>query len=297
MDQLFGAVFANFGMGQGGLAPHGGRGLGFLPAQWAPPIEVLERDHQLVVRAELPGLSKDDVKVEVMDDMLTIAGERRDEHEENRQGYRHSERRYGRFFRRLPLPEGVKAEDIRATFQNGVLEITMPAPQPEPRGRRIEVQEGPSGGAALWPAGQDCCLKHSDCRRGEEAGLALSAQCPLVAARLRRDGRDRGLPPGAGIEAPHQQCSEGQRKKSAHIAQLLSLRNAFSLWPQLMCQHRNLCEFPEQCGALREELLARLLEMRNKMLGFAVVSVETLTAILSTSSSSLVTGAWSPLRT
>ena len=98
-----------------------------------------------MVRADLPGLNKDDVKVEVTDDMLKIAGERREEHEENHEGYRHGERRYGRFFRSIPLPEGVKAEDVRATFHNGVLEVTMPAPQPEQRGRRIEVQEGPSG--------------------------------------------------------------------------------------------------------------------------------------------------------
>jgi HSP20 family protein len=152
MDQLIGAVFSGFGTGKGGLRPNGEHGLGVSSAQWVPPIEIVERDHQLVIRADLPGLSKDDVKVEVMDDMLTIAGERREEHEETREGYRHSERHYGRFFRSIPLPEGVNAEDVRATFHNGVLEITMPAPQHEQKGRRIEVQEGASGGAQ--PSGE-----------------------------------------------------------------------------------------------------------------------------------------------
>jgi HSP20 family protein len=149
MDRVFGDVFADFGMAPRRRgASRIGHGLGFSQAQWAPPIEVLERDDRLVVRAELPGLSKEDIKVEVMDDVLTIAGERREEREETREGYRHSERRYGRFSRSVPLPEGVSPEDVRCTFQNGVLEITMPAPQRERRGRRIEIHEGgtqPSG--------------------------------------------------------------------------------------------------------------------------------------------------------
>ena len=152
MDQLFGDVFADFGTARRRLAPRGGHGFGFPQAQWAPPIEVLERDDRLVVRAELPGLSKDDVKVEVTDDLLTIAGERREEREETREGYRHSERRYGRFSRSVPLPEGVSPEDVRCTFQNGVLEITMPAPQRVERSRRIEIQGAPDGGAQ--PSGE-----------------------------------------------------------------------------------------------------------------------------------------------
>ena len=115
-----------------------------MQAQWVPPIEVFEREGQLVVRAELPGLNTKDITVEVMDDMLTISGERREEHEENREGYRVSERRYGHFFRSIPLPEGVKAEEVRAKFQNGVLEVTMPVPHQAQRGRHIEIQEGSS---------------------------------------------------------------------------------------------------------------------------------------------------------
>jgi HSP20 family protein len=144
MDRVFGDLFADFGTRRR-LAPRGGHGFGFPQAEWVPPIEVLERDHSLVVRAELPGLSKDDVKVEVTDDLLTIAGERREEREETQEGYRHSERCYGRFSRSVPLPDGVSPEDVRCTFQNGVLEITMPAPQRVERGRRIEIQGAPDG--------------------------------------------------------------------------------------------------------------------------------------------------------
>ena len=147
MDRVFGDVFADFGTARRRLAPRGGDGFGFPQAQWAPPIEVLERDDKLIVRAELPGLSKDDVKVEITDDLLTISGERREEREETREGFRHSEWRYGRFSRTVPLPEGVRPEDVQCTFQNGVLEVTMPAPKRVERSRQIEIQEAPNGGA------------------------------------------------------------------------------------------------------------------------------------------------------
>lgn len=84
--------------------------------------------------------------------MLTVAGERWEERNENREGYRHTERRYGRFARSFPLPEGVNAENVKATFQNGVLEVTMPAPKHQQRGRRIEIQEGRSD--AAQPSGE-----------------------------------------------------------------------------------------------------------------------------------------------
>ena len=103
---------------------------------WSPQIETFEREGQLVVRADLPGLKKDDVNVEITDDAITISGERRNEDEERREGYYRSERSYGSFFRSIPLPEGVNAEDANATFNNGVLEITMQAVKETNRGRR-----------------------------------------------------------------------------------------------------------------------------------------------------------------
>jgi HSP20 family protein len=89
-------------------------------------------------------MTKDDVKVEVTDDAVTISGERKSEHEEKREGYYRSERSYGSFYRQIPLPEGVDADDANATFRNGVLEITMQAPQRQEQrgGRRLEIKEG-----------------------------------------------------------------------------------------------------------------------------------------------------------
>jgi HSP20 family protein len=147
MDRFFGDVFADFGVGRGWTAPRSGRDVGLTQADWSPAIEVVERDDELVVCVDLPGMSAEDVNVEVTDDMLTIAGERRDEREEPGPGYGRSERRYGRFSRSIELPEGVSADDMRAVFRNGVLEVAMPAPQRAGRGRRIEVDGGARGRA------------------------------------------------------------------------------------------------------------------------------------------------------
>ena len=109
--------------------------------EWVPRIEVLHNNGQLMVRADLPGLTKDDVRVELSDDFLTVSGERKEEKEETREGYYRSERSYGSFYRQIPLPEGAKTEDAAATFRNGVLEITMPAPKVETATRNLEIKE------------------------------------------------------------------------------------------------------------------------------------------------------------
>ena len=109
-------------------------------ARWSPQIEVFERGGQFVVRADLPGLSKDDVKVDITDEALTIQGERKQEHKEEREGWYRSERSYGSFFRSVPLPEGINANEAKASFRDGVLEITMPAPKREERKRSIEIK-------------------------------------------------------------------------------------------------------------------------------------------------------------
>jgi len=107
---------------------------------WMPEIEVLQRNGELTVRADLPGLNKDDVKVELTDELLAISGERKEEKQEKREGYYRSERNYGTFYRQIPLPEGARTETAMAKFTDGVLEITMQAPKREPRVRRLEIK-------------------------------------------------------------------------------------------------------------------------------------------------------------
>jgi HSP20 family protein len=110
-------------------------------AAWAPPLEVSERGGQLVIRAELPGLTKKDVRVEVREDALTIQGERRHEREEKRKGFFRSERSYGSFFRQVPLPEGIDPASAKATFKDGVLEVALPAPPKPAKGRSVPIEE------------------------------------------------------------------------------------------------------------------------------------------------------------
>jgi HSP20 family protein len=114
---------------------------------WAPQIEAFQRGDQFIVRADLPGLKKDDVEIEVTDKAITLRGERKEEHEENREGFYRTERSYGSFYREIPLPEGAITESAKANFKDGVLELTVQAPPREvSRGRRIEISEGRSAG-------------------------------------------------------------------------------------------------------------------------------------------------------
>ncbi len=110
-----------------------------------PEVDVFERNGKLIVCADLPGLTKDDLKVDITENALIIEGERKYEHEEQREeGFYRAERSYGQFHREIPLPEGVKADTATANFKNGVLEITMDAPQFSAR-RHIQIQTGEAG--------------------------------------------------------------------------------------------------------------------------------------------------------
>jgi HSP20 family protein len=106
-----------------------------------PPIETFRRGDKLVVRADLPGLRKEDVSVEIDDGVLTISGERSEEEVEDREGYYHSERSYGQFQRSLALPEGITGESCDATFKDGVLEVTIPVPkQSERSAKKVQIR-------------------------------------------------------------------------------------------------------------------------------------------------------------
>jgi HSP20 family protein len=142
MDRLF----EHLGFGRLAGAPLGaGRdmwgGSREVEAAWLPQVETFRRGDKLVVRADLPGAKKEDVKAEIDNGVLTISGQRSSEREENRDEFYRSERSYGSFYRSIPLPEGVESDNCEATFKDGVLEVTLPAPRlAERRARQIQIR-------------------------------------------------------------------------------------------------------------------------------------------------------------
>jgi HSP20 family protein len=109
--------------------------------RWTPAVDLVEADRHLILKADLPGLSEDDVQIEVQDNVLTISGERTAESEERKEGYYRLERAFGSFSRSLTLPEGVDAEKIEATFDSGVLEVKIPKPE-EVKPKRVSIGRG-----------------------------------------------------------------------------------------------------------------------------------------------------------
>lgn len=107
---------------------------------WIPDLEVFQRDNRLIVRADLPGMKKEDVKVSIQDQVLILEGERKVEEDVKRDGFHRTERTYGSFFRTLPLPEGAKFDRVDATFKDGVLEIAMPMEPAKKPVANIEVK-------------------------------------------------------------------------------------------------------------------------------------------------------------
>jgi HSP20 family protein len=131
--------------GQAGIdAPRGDGDI--LSTAWIPATEIAYRDGNLVVSAELPGLSENDVRVEINDNFLIIQGERKMEREEDRGDVRRTERRYGQFYRAIALPDGADAKNARAEFRNGVLQVVIPVPEAQRNVREIPVQAGSSQG-------------------------------------------------------------------------------------------------------------------------------------------------------
>ena len=129
--------------GTAGPARRSGRQQG-ADTEWAPALDALTKDSDLVIRAELPGVKQEDVDISLHDNVLTISGERRDEQEEERGGYHIRERRYGSFSRSLALPEGIDESKISARYENGILEVTVQGAAVAREPKRIQIH-GPGG--------------------------------------------------------------------------------------------------------------------------------------------------------
>ncbi len=123
---------------------------------WTPTVEISERDGKFNILAELPGLSPNEVRVEAEDDALVIQGERKMERESTEGGVHRSERQFGFFYRRIPLPEGADPDQAKAHFHDGVLEISIPAPKPQSNRRQIQIEsDSKSSSTETKPAAND----------------------------------------------------------------------------------------------------------------------------------------------
>ena len=111
--------------------------------RWMPAMDLVETDEHFVLRADLPGMSEQDIKIEFEDGTLTVSGERKAEHEEREEGYYRVERAFGAFSRSLTLPEGIDAEAVTASFDRGVLEVHIPKPE-ERKPRKISIAAKPA---------------------------------------------------------------------------------------------------------------------------------------------------------
>jgi HSP20 family protein len=134
MNRLFNTFFDSPTAGSSASGGATGR-------RWVPPMDLVETDDQFVLRADLPGLGEGDVKIEVQDNVLTLSGDRRFEHEAKKDGFFRVERGSGAFSRSLTLPEGTDLDSIAASFDKGVLEVRIPKPE-QRKPRRVEISVG-----------------------------------------------------------------------------------------------------------------------------------------------------------
>ena len=126
---LFDELFENFGLSN----------LESREGDWRPSIDVSETDAELIVKAELPGITKDNVQVTLTNGLLTIKGEKKVENDEKKEGYHLVERRYGSFCRTFRVSEDIDADKIDAAYKDGVLAVTLPKIEPA-KPRAIEVK-------------------------------------------------------------------------------------------------------------------------------------------------------------
>jgi HSP20 family protein len=144
MNRLFDAFFQGRG---GGGQVNGAR-------RWVPAMDLVETDQHLVLRADLPGLDREDLNIEVKDGVLTISGERKAEHTDKSEGFYRVERAFGRFSRSLDLPQGLDPKAVSADFDRGVLEVRIPKPE-ERQPTRIQIGAGAEEAVTVGDAGDE----------------------------------------------------------------------------------------------------------------------------------------------
>jgi HSP20 family protein len=135
LDSLQGDMNRLFDRFCEGRTPNG------MSRRWIPAMDLVETDDHLVLRGDLPGMTEDDIDIEIKDSVLTVSGERKAEHEDKGEGYHRVERAFGRFSRSLSLPQGIDPDKVEAQFDKGVLEVRIPKPA-EAKPTRVEIGKG-----------------------------------------------------------------------------------------------------------------------------------------------------------
>ena len=110
---------------------------------WAPTLDIHQCNGTMTVIAELAGVNKDEVNVQVTEDAVIIEGDRRREHKEDHEGFHRCERNYGHFYRSIPLPEGAKTEQVKAELSEGMLKISLPVTEVKKHVRQVTIEESP----------------------------------------------------------------------------------------------------------------------------------------------------------
>lgn len=108
-------------------------------ASWVPAVDVEETENEIIVKAEVPGLKKEDIKVSLTEDNLVISGERKEEKEEKAKNYHRKEIFVGKFYRSIPLPVEVQPDKAKATYENGILKIILPKSE-KAKPKEIEIE-------------------------------------------------------------------------------------------------------------------------------------------------------------
>jgi len=153
MNRLFNTFFEVPGPANGGTQP--------ALRRWIPAMDLVETGDSFVLRADLPGVSEKDVKLELEDNVLTISGERRSEQEERKEGYYRVERAFGSFSRSLTLPEGIDPQAVQASFAQGVLEVRIPKPE-QRKARKVAITVKTDGGEPSTIEGSEATSSASD---------------------------------------------------------------------------------------------------------------------------------------
>ena len=150
------------------------------PRRWVPAVDLVEREGQLILRADLPGLDRDDVDVQIKDGLLTVSGERKYENESKGEGYHRVERSFGRFSRSLRLPRGVDASAVSASFDRGVLEVTVPKPA-QAQATKVEIGEGKPAEAQVEASGEAAPAQTETAAAHDDAPAEVPAEAGAAA--------------------------------------------------------------------------------------------------------------------